>query len=68
DFPDMEWIQVTCAHIDCDRPQRFFGDGEILAVGSAFATRVAPMAVRLMAPPAPEPVVAPIAAPLAEVA
>lgn len=68
DFPDMEWIQVTCAHIDCDRPQRFFGDGEILAVGGAFATRVAPTAVRLMAPPAPEPVVAPIAAPLAEVA
>ncbi len=57
DLPEIEYVQVTRASIECDRRVRFFGDGEILEHGAKFEIGVAATPVRIMAPGAAEVVV-----------
>ena len=50
DLPEMRWIQVRSATMECNRPVRFFGDGEILDRGKRFELGIAATPVRIMAP------------------
>lgn len=56
EIPEIEYIQVTRASIQCDRRVRFFGDGEILEHGETFEVGIAATPVRIMAPGLAEPV------------
>lgn len=58
EVPEIRYIQVTRAEIECDRRVRFFGDGEILEHGKTFTLSVAPEPVKIMAPGVAEPAVA----------
>jgi diacylglycerol kinase (ATP) len=58
DVPEIRYIQVSRAEIECDRRVRFFGDGEILEHGKKFTLGIAPEPVKIMAPGAAEPAVA----------
>jgi diacylglycerol kinase (ATP) len=58
ELPEMRYLQVTRATIECDRRVRFFGDGEILEHGSKFELSIAPEPVKIMAPGVAEPAVA----------
>lgn len=50
DMPEIRYVQVTRAEIECDRRVRFFGDGEILEHGSRFELGIAAEPVKIMAP------------------
>ncbi len=52
DLPEVFWLQVRSAEVMIDRPQKFFGDGEILGQGDRFAMQLASTPVRLLAPDA----------------
>ena len=58
DVPEIRYIQVSRAEIECDRRVRFFGDGEILEHGTKFTLSIAPEPVKIMAPGVAEPAVA----------
>lgn len=58
EVPEIRYIQVTRAEIECDRRVRFFGDGEILEHGKTFTLSVAPEPVKIMAPGVAEPAIA----------
>jgi diacylglycerol kinase family enzyme len=57
ELPEIQWIQVTRAEVECDRVVRFFGDGEILEQAKSFSLSIAPEPVKIMAPVVAEPVV-----------
>ncbi len=50
ELPEVFWLQVRSAQVVIDRPQRFFGDGEILAERDRFDLSLAETPVRLLAP------------------
>jgi diacylglycerol kinase family enzyme len=54
DMPEIRWIQVRSAKVECDRMVRFFGDGEILEHGKSFELAIASTPLRIMAPVAAE--------------
>jgi diacylglycerol kinase (ATP) len=54
DMPEIRWVQVRKASVECDRMVRFFGDGEILEHGKSFELSIASSPLRIMAPVAAE--------------
>jgi len=50
DLPEVFYLQVKRARVEIDRPQRFFGDGEILSTNCSFDLDLAESPIRLMTP------------------
>jgi YegS/Rv2252/BmrU family lipid kinase len=50
ELPEVFYLQVKRARVEIDRPQRFFGDGEILSTDCSFDLALAEVPIRLMTP------------------
>jgi len=50
ELPEVFYLQVKRARVEIDRPQRFFGDGEILSTDCAFDLGLAEAPIRLVTP------------------
>jgi diacylglycerol kinase family enzyme len=50
DLPEVFYLQVQRARVEIDRPQRFFGDGEILSTNCSFDLGLAETPIRLITP------------------